>query len=181
MTYEARLSNIIIRIKEYRNSHPEYTFQKISDHTGVSLSTVTRIFAEGSENQSFRYESIQPIAKMLLDLDDLDEGNDDEKALKAIIKFRETAYEDLKKQIGWLKEEYEKKLAREREQYEARISFLKHQISLKDDIIQNLLNDDNTALLLKSFEAKDAQYLELNRKYIELTSRLLDQCEKAKR
>jgi transcriptional regulator with XRE-family HTH domain len=174
MTYESRLSNIILRLKEYRNAHPEYTFQRIADHTGVSLSTVSRIFAEGSENQTFRYESIQPIAKMLLDLDDLDEGNDDEKALKAIISFKDTAYEELKLQIGWLKDEYEKKLANEREQYEARISFLKEQITLKDDIINNFINNNNTYALLKVIEAKDEQYIELNKKFIELASVVLD-------
>lgn len=139
MTYESRLSNIILRLKEYRNAHPEYTFQRIADHTGVSLSTVSRIFAEGSENQTFRYESIQPIAKMLLDLDDLDEGNDDEKALKAIISFKDTAYEELKLQIGWLKDEYEKKLANEREQSRVSIDFLKEQVRKKDERIDYLM------------------------------------------
>jgi transcriptional regulator with XRE-family HTH domain len=174
MTYESRLSNIIIRLKNYRNAHPEFTLQKIADHTGVSFSTVTRIFAEGSENQSFRYESIQPIAKMLLGLDDLDEGDEDEKALKAIISFKDTAYEDLKKQIGWLKEEYEKKLAHDREHYESRIEYLLQQSTLKDNIIKSLINDNDKSLLLKAFTEKDAEYTELNKHYRDLVSRLLD-------
>lgn len=140
MTYQSKLSNIIVRLKEVREKAPDYTLQKISDHTGVSLSTVQRIFAEGSEEQNFRYESIKPIAKMLLDLDSLDEGEDDEKALKAIIQFKEAAIEQLKEQLIQEKEKYERKLEKERAQRKTSIDFLKHQIELKDDRIDLLLD-----------------------------------------
>lgn len=85
MSYESNLSNIIIRLKEAKNNQPTLTLQKISDQTGVSLTTVARIFAPDSENHYFKYESIQPIAAMLLGLNDLDMGNEEEKALKAIL------------------------------------------------------------------------------------------------
>lgn len=141
MTYQAKISNIIVKLKEYRNAHPEFTLQKISDHTGVSMSTVTRIFAEGSENTSFRYESIKPIAKLLLDLDDIGEGNDDEQALKAIIQFKEAAIEQLKQQLAAERDKYERKLEKERNQSRTSIEFLKHQIELKDERITLLLNE----------------------------------------
>lgn len=141
MTYESRLSNIILRLKEVKSKQPDLTLQKISDHTGVSLSTVTRVFAEGSEKQSFRYESIRPIAKMLLDLDSLDEGEDDEKALKAIIKFKESTIESLKEQLEQEKERYQRKLEKEREQSRKSIEFLKHQIELKDKRIDLLMDE----------------------------------------
>lgn len=141
MTYESRLSNIILRLKEVKSKQPDLTLQKISDHTGVSLSTVTRVFAEGSEKQSFRYESIRPIAKMLLDLDSLDEGEDDEKALKAIIQFKETAITQLKEQLEHEKERYQRKLEKEREQSRNSIEFLKHQIELKDKRIDLLMDE----------------------------------------
>lgn len=140
MTYESKISNIIIRLKAYRNAHPEYTLQKISDHTGISLSTVTRVFAEGSESQSFRYESIQPIAQLLLGLDDLDEGNDDEKALKAIIQLKDASIEELRRELEIQKEHYDRKLEKERAQFRASLDFLKHQIELKDDRIDRLFN-----------------------------------------
>lgn len=140
MTYQSKVSNIILRLKEVRDKTPDYTLQKISDHTGVSLSTVQRVFAEGSENQNFRYESIKPIAKMLLDLDSLDEGEDDEKALKAIIQFKEAAIEQLKDQLTQEREKHEKKLEKERAQHKTSIDFLKHQIELKDDRIDLLLD-----------------------------------------
>lgn len=132
MTYEAKLSNIITRLKEVRANHPELTLQKISDHTGVSLSTVTRIFAEGSEASSFRYDSVRPIAEMLLDLDDLDEGDDDEKALKAIIQFKDSAIKQLQEQIAQEHEKYDKKLEKERAEHKRKTEFLMNQIEKKD-------------------------------------------------
>lgn len=138
MTYEAKISNIIIRLKKVKSKQPEYTLQKIADHTGVSFSTVSRIFAEGSENQSFRYDSIRPIAQMLLGIDDLDEGDDDEKALKAIIQFKDTRIKELEAKIAEDKERYERKLEKERAQYRASLDFLKHQIEKKDERIDML-------------------------------------------
>lgn len=139
MNYEAKLANIILRLKEYKEDHPEITLQKISDHTGVSLSTVTRIFDKDSENKTFRYDSIKPIAKMLLGLDSLDEGDDGEKALKAIIQYKETAIAQLKEQLELEREKHEKKLEKERAQSRTSIEFLKHQIELKDARIDTLL------------------------------------------
>ena len=130
---EYKVANIVKQLKEVIASRPELTLQRISDNTGVPFSTVSRIFAEGSENTSFRYDSIHPIATMLLDLDDLGEGNDDEKAYKAIIQFYETA-------INQMKEQYENKIDAERADYRRRIDFLMHQIELKDDRIDKLLN-----------------------------------------
>ena len=139
MNYEAKIANIILRLKEYKEDHPEITLQKISDHTGVSLSTVTRIFDKDSENKTFRYDSIKPIAKMLLGLDNLDEGDDGEKALKAIIQYKETAIAQLKEQLELEREKHEKKLEKERAQSRTSIEFLKHQIELKDARIDILL------------------------------------------
>jgi len=139
MNYEAKIANIILRLKEYKEDHPEITLQKISDHTGVSLSTVTRIFDKDSETKTFRYDSIKPIAKMLLGLDSLDEGEDGEKALKAIIQYKETAITQLKEQLELEREKHEKRLEKERAQSRTSIEFLKHQIELKDARIDTLL------------------------------------------
>lgn len=139
MTYESKLSNIITRLKEVKRNQPEFTIQKISEHTGISPSTVTRIFADGSENQSFRYDSIRPIAQMLLGIDDLDEGDEDEKALKAIIQFKDAKIKELEMKLLEEREKHEKKLEKERSEYRRSIDFLKHQIELKDDRIDLLL------------------------------------------
>lgn len=164
MTYETRIANIITRLKEVKEHNPDITLQKIADHTGVSLSTVTRIFDKDSENKSFRYDSIKPIAKMLLDLDSLDEGTDDEKSLKAIIQYKETAIAQLKEQIENEREKHEKKLEKERNASRASIEFLKHQINLKDDRI---------TLLLDELKAKNAQYDKLHDQFVAVSTKVL--------
>lgn len=140
MTQDAKIANIILRLKEVKENQPGLTIQKISDHTGVSLSTVSRIFSEGSESQSFRYDSVRPIAQMLLGIDDLDEGDDEEKGLKAIIQFKDAKIKELEERLSEEKEKHEKKLEKERLQHKASIDFLKHQIELKDDRIDLLLD-----------------------------------------
>ena len=42
----------IIQLKKEKNSNPEWTIQRIVDESGVSKSTVTRMFADGSEEQT---------------------------------------------------------------------------------------------------------------------------------
>lgn len=140
MTYETKIANIIARLKEVKRNQPDLTIQKISEHTGISPSTVSRIFAEGSENQSFRYDSIRPIAQMLLGIDDLDEGDEDEKALKAIIQFKDAKIRELEQKLIEEREKHEKKLEKERLQHRTSIDFLKLQIELKDDRIDVLLD-----------------------------------------
>lgn len=169
MTYEAKLANIITRLKEVKKNQPEFTIQRISEHTGISPSTVTRIFADGSENQSFRYDSIRPIAQMLLGIDDLDEGGEDEKALKAIIQFKDTKIKELEQKLADEKEKHEKKLEKERAQFRASLDFLKHQIELKDDRIIKLMSG-----LLDRGE----RYIELHDQYQEVMSQLLANKEK---
>ena len=142
--YQSKVTNIVIRLKRAKHENPEMTLQKISDMTGVSMSTVTRIFADGSENQSFRYESLKPIALLLLKSDGLDEEIDSE---------------EIQMQINELKEKYEKKLEKERDQHRRNVDFLKNQIVLKDDRITRLLD---------AIEKRDAQYHELFEKYMEL-------------
>ena len=95
------------------------------------MSTVTRIFADGSENQSFRYESLKPIAQLLLHSDGLDEEMDSD---------------EIQMQINEVKDKYEKKLEKEREQHRKNLEFLKNQIELKDERITKLLTMLENAL-----------------------------------
>ena len=166
MTYETRIANIITRLKEVKEHNPDITLQKIADHTGVSLSTVTRIFDKDSENKSFRYDSIKPIAKMLLDLDSLDEGTDDEKSLKAIIQYKETAIAQLKEQLEMEREKHEKKLEKERTASRASIEFLKHQITLKDDRITQLMN---------ALDDRNTQFKQIHEQYLAIAMRVLNE------
>ena len=169
MTYQAKITNIIVRLKEVKENNPEITLQKISDHTGVSMSTVTRIFAEGSETTAFRYDSVRPIAQMLLGIDNLDEGDDDEKALKAIIQYKDTRIMELEAQLEEEREKHSRKLDKERAQFKGSLEFLKHQIVLKDDRIDKLMNH---------LETRGIQYEELHKQYMEAMDQLINKLQK---
>lgn len=164
MTNE-KMQNIIKRLKEVKERDPSITIAKIAEHTGVSHSTVTRMFSDKSDDMTFRYESVRPVAEMLLGLDSLDEGEDDEKALKAIIQYKDTLIAQLKEQMEAEKEKHDRKLEKERLQSRASIDFLKHQIELKDDRITTLMN---------ALNERHEQYKEINKLYLEATKRLLE-------
>lgn len=148
--YQSKISNIIIRLKKARNNSPEFTLQKISDETGVSMSTLKRIFSDGSENQSFRYDSLKPICQLLLGTDGLDDDMD---------------YEEFQIQLAEIKEKYEKKLEKEREQFRKSKDFLMHQIELKDKRID---------ILFEAVEDRKEQYNKLLQQYENVMQQLLD-------
>ena len=162
MSYESNLSNIIIRLKEAKNNQPTLTLQKISGQTGVSLTTVARIFAPDSENHYFKYESIQPIAAMLLGLNDLDMGNEEEKALKAILQYKESEIRELECEIDVIKYNYETKIELIRKEYTSTINYLKNQITTKDEFISKLLS---------RLESQDELYKILNQQYLDVVSK----------
>lgn len=147
--YQSKISNLIIKLKKAKNDDPEMTLQKICDSTGVSMSTIQRIFADNSENQSFRYESLKPIAMLLLGTDGLENDMDSD---------------ELQIQVAEIKDKYEKKLEKEREQHRKSITFLMKQIDLKDDRITFLLN---------ALEDRVQQYKILKSQYDELMAQVL--------
>ena len=120
------------------------TFQRISDlveQNGeyVSMSTIKRVFEDGSESYGFQYENtLRPIANAVLGLysDSEEEPTADEAAaMKAIIDYKTERIEMLTAQ-----------LERTEESYRKRLEFLKHQIELKDsridrrdDLIERLI------------------------------------------
>lgn len=115
----------------------------------VSKSTLSRVFAEGSEETNFRYEdTIRPIAKALLDIETIEADDDaDVQAMKSLLKYKIKRIEELEKQVQALSIALDKekiksaeKLEKEREQSRRSIEFLKEQVSLKDKRIDILLN-----------------------------------------
>ena len=146
--YQSQITNIIIRLKKAKNKNPEMTLQKICDDTGVSKSTVTRVFADDSENQSFRYESLKPLALYLLGTDGLDEEID---------------ADEMQLRISQLKEKYEAKLEALREQHKKMLEHYSHQLELKDKRIDTLMDAINN---------RAVQYEELLERYFTL----LDSC-----
>ena len=114
----------------------------------LSKSTLSRVFAEGSEEIRFRYEdTIRPIANALLDIETEEDTDDmDTKAMKSLLKYKIQRIEELEQKIEHLetaldkeKIKYHDKLDEERELYNRRVDFLKEQISLKDKRMDQLL------------------------------------------
>ena len=115
----------------------------------LSKSTISRVFSDGSEEMSFRYEeTIRPIANALLDIENIeDTDNMDVRAMKSLLKYKIERIEELERQIEQLelslaeeKVKYHEKLDAEREQHQLSIDFLKNQIDLKDKRMDLLLN-----------------------------------------
>ena len=86
--------DIIIQLKEVKDEkHLSLTdIMKLMESNGdyLSKSTLSRVFAEGSEEIKFRYEdTIRPIANALLDIEnDEDDDDMDIRAMKSLLKFK---------------------------------------------------------------------------------------------
>ena len=123
----------------------------------ISRSSIQRVFADGSEDSSFRYEeTIRPIAKALLDIENIEDNDSlDTATLKALLKYKIQRIEDLENQLEHLQAALDsEKLKRHekiddiRSEYEKKIDFLKEQIELKDKrmdlLLDALLRKENT-------------------------------------
>ena len=144
--------DIILKLKEVRDekglSYNDILKLMEENNDFLSKSTISRVFAEGSEEMSFKYEeTIRPIANALLDIENIEEDdNMDTKAMKSLLKYKLQRIEELEKKVEQLesaldreKIKYHEKLDKEREQFDNRIDFLKNQIDLKDKRMDQLL------------------------------------------
>lgn len=127
----------------------------------ISRSSVQRVFSEGSEDISFRYDdTLRPIANALLDIDTIeDEDGLDTQAMKSLLQYKNQKIKELEQQLKRAesardkeKLKYHEKLDKEREQYQRSIDFLKEQVSLKDKRMD---------LLLDSVSEKDKRIIEI--------------------
>ena len=121
----------------------------------LSKSTISRVFADGSEDQGFRYEeTIRPIANALLDIENIeDDDTMDVQAMKALLKYKIQRISDLEHQIEHLQKALDKekikgqeKLLEAQEEAQRKFDFMTNQIALKDNRIDNLL-ESTTKLL----------------------------------
>lgn len=142
--YQSQMFNIIIRLKKAKNKDPKLTIEYISEQTGVSKSTVRRVFADDSENQSFRYDSLKALSQFLLGTDGLDDEMDSD---------------EVQMRIAQIKEKYEAKLDELREQHRKMLEHYSTQIELKDKRIDTLLDALNN---------RASQYEELLDRYFTL-------------
>lgn len=148
---------VILTLKEVRKEK-NLSFDKILDlmrenDQYLSKSTLSRVFADGSEDKSFRYEeTLRPIANALLDIETIEQDDDiDTQAYKSILKLKKDLIEDYAEQNRQLKEEmstikdheklkYAEKLAKETKHFNDSIGFMSKQITLKDQRIDALLS-----------------------------------------
>jgi len=137
--------DVILKLKEVRDekqlSYGDILelMEKNGDY--LSKSTISRVFQDGSEDQSFRYEeTIRPIAKALLDIETIEEDDTtDIKAMKSLLKLKIARIEELEALLENEKHKYHEKLAKESKHFQDSLSFMTHQIALKDKRIDALL------------------------------------------
>ena len=100
--------DIIIKLKEVREekdlSYNDILTLMEKNGDFLSKSTISRVFAEGSEEMSFRYEeTIRPIANALLDIENMEDSDSmDIKAMKSLLKYKIQRIEELEHQIEHL-------------------------------------------------------------------------------
>ena len=137
--------DVILKLKEVRDekqlSYGDILelMEKNGDY--LSKSTISRVFQDGSEEQSFRYEeTIRPIAKALLDIETIEEDDTtDIKAMKSLLKLKIARIEELETLLENEKHKYHEKLAKESKHFQDSLSFMTNQIALKDKRIDALL------------------------------------------
>ena len=112
---ERTLRQRIKTIKEIKNQHGMSIPQIqdiVADHGGyVSPRTMYDIFADGSEEKNFHYQSIAPIYEALIDVYGDDYSSDDVIALKQMLKERNRQIDDLLVQLESKQDEFDKRLA----------------------------------------------------------------------
>ena len=119
----------------------------------LSKSTISRVFADGSEDKSFRYEeTLMPIANALLDIETIEDDDDaDTQAFKSILKLKMSVIDENSKKITELQEllketadkeklKYHEKLQAEKDKFQKSLDFAMHQIALKDKRIDQLMD-----------------------------------------
>lgn len=118
MTQQERIAEIITQLKQIRrerNLSLQDVHDLVLDAGGyLSLSSVKRVFTEGSEKQNFRYQdTIQPIVRALLNVtEETPENNDvtanEIDALKNVILLKDSIIQDLKRENEFLSDKNNK-------------------------------------------------------------------------
>jgi DNA/RNA endonuclease YhcR with UshA esterase domain len=145
--------DLILKLKEVKEekglSYSDIIDLMEKNNDYLSKATLSRVFADGSEEIKFRYEdTLRPIANALLDMENIEDGDDvTVQGLKTVLKYKIQIIEDQEKQIASLQAELDKqkiraaeKLDKERQDFQKSIEFLKEQVSLKDKRMDLLLN-----------------------------------------
>lgn len=130
---QEKIADIISRLKKIREEN-DLSYKKIVDMVEkngeyVSLSTVRRVFEDGSEAYGYQYDNtLRPIADAVLGVygepDGIEDDDDTVEALRAVIRYKNERLKEL-----------ESRLKQTEESYSRRLDFVKEQIALKDSRI----------------------------------------------
>ena len=141
MTQQERIAEIIVQLKQIRkerNLSLQDVHDLVIDAGGyLSLSSVKRVFAEGSEKQGFRYhDTIQPLVRALLDVTkETPENNDvtahEIDALKNVILLKDSIIQELRNEnealsirIGKTELEAKEQISELRTDYQRKVDYL---------------------------------------------------------
>lgn len=162
--------DLILRLKEVKEERKLSldAIERMTEENGnhVSKTTLSRLFAENSEDIAFRYEAtIKPVVNALLDIDNIEEDDStDIKTMKTVLKFKMERIEELERRVQDLETALDKqkikaneKLEHERQAFNRSIEFLKEQVNLKDKRMD---------LLLDSVFEKDRMHKEMLEKIL---------------
>jgi hypothetical protein len=163
VTKQERTKEIILQLKQSREER-DLSISEIYDmmmaaNCDISMTTLKRVFAEGSEDKGFRYkDTIQPIAQVMLAIKEETTADNqltdvEIDALKNIVLLKDTMIDELTKQQRQLAEQYAEAVAEleeckanfatHRKQLEVmadHLQLLADQVRRKDKCIDELLN-----------------------------------------
>ena len=106
----------------------------------VSLNTIKKIFSEGSENQHFQFHNtLQPISRVLLRIYGEAKGNSEIDGLRAAVQVKDELIDKLEREIVDVHTDSRR-----------RVDYLNHQIELKDQRIDTLM--ERVTILLNQLQ-----------------------------
>ena len=144
MNNKERMKEIISQLKQIKYER-ELSVQAIHEMVSsagfyTSPSTIRRVFADGSEEQNFRYQdTIQPIVQVLIGVKEEGEplGVAEADALKNVALLKDSFIRELQKENEAMRLKLEQ-LEHELAIITDRVEFLKDQIARKDSYIDRL-------------------------------------------
>ena len=94
----------------------------------LSKSTLSRVFQDGSEdNGGFRYETLKPIADVLLDVEHIEtDDTTDTKAFKQMLRLKKEIINELTKANEQTKISYAEQLQQETDKFQRSMDFLRN-------------------------------------------------------
>ena len=152
----SNMKDIIIKLKKVKSERKlsQGAIMGLIEANGdyLSKTSISRVFADGSEDIGFSYEgTIRPIANALLNMEDIEDDDSPEiQAMKSLLKYKIECIEDLERkleqkelQLAEINDKHHNRVDAIRAEYDRKTEFLMNQINLKDGRIDNLLNAVN--------------------------------------